>query len=223
MLIASGVSRRFVGGDGRPVPVLTDVSLAVAAGEFVAIVGASGSGKSTLLSLLGGLDTPDAGTIQVDGALLSALDPAARATVRNRTFGFVFQFHHLLRDFTAAENVMMPLLIGGVAPTAARDRAVAALAEVGLSARADFRAPVLSGGEQQRVALARALVTGPRVVLADEPTGNLDAPTAEAMHTLLADRTRDKGIALVVVTHNAALAARADRVLTLDGAGLHPV
>jgi lipoprotein-releasing system ATP-binding protein len=220
VLSARRLHRRFVGGDGRAFTILEDLDLDVDAGEFVAIVGASGSGKSTLLHLLGGLDHPDAGTLWIEGQRVDELDAARRAVLRNSRLGFVFQFHHLLRDFTARENVMMPLLIGGSTEAVARDRADALLSEMGLAARVQSRTPVLSGGEQQRVALARALATNPALLLADEPTGNLDPPTAALLHELLARLARERGTATVVVTHNRDLAARADRVLTLEAGRL---
>jgi lipoprotein-releasing system ATP-binding protein len=216
VLAARGLRRRFIGGDGRPFTILDGVDLAVEPGEFVAIVGASGCGKSTLLHLLGGLDRPDAGEVEVEGRSLVTLTADALAAVRNRRLGFVFQFHHLMRDFTARENVMMPLVIGGMSKTDAGRRADTLLAELGLAERAASRTPVLSGGEQQRVALARALAPGPAVLLADEPTGNLDPPTAARLHDLLTGLARAHGTATVVVTHNRDLAARADRVLTLE-------
>ncbi len=222
-LSARGVRRGFVGGDGQPFTILDQLDLDVAPGEFVAIVGASGSGKSTLLHLLGGLDRPDAGQVWLDGQDLSRLTPAELVRVRNRSLGFVFQFHHLLRDFTARENVMMPLLIGGVSDRTARQRADRLLDEMGVAERAESRTPVLSGGEQQRVALARALVSEPAVLLADEPTGNLDPPTAAGLHELLARLARERGTATVAVTHNRDLAARADRVLTLADGRLLPI
>ncbi len=222
VLEASALVRRFTGGDGTPVEVLNGVSLAMAPGECVAITGASGTGKSTLLHLLGALDRPDQGEVRLEGVPYPALNAVALADVRNRRIGFVFQFHHLLRDFTAAENVMMPLLIAGMAMAEARERAHLELGRVGLAARTASRVTVLSGGEQQRVALARALVHRPAVLLADEPTGNLDAPTAARMHELLLTTAREAGAAVVVVTHNRALAALADRVLSLAGGSLHP-
>jgi len=223
ILEANGLVRRFTGGDGQPITVLDGAALAVEPGEFVAIVGASGAGKSTLLHLLGALDRPDAGAIRLEGVAFADLDAEALSELRNRRLGFVFQFHHLLRDFSAVENVMMPLLIGGRDDAEARTRATDALARVGLAGRADARVTVLSGGEQQRVALARALVTDPAVVLADEPTGNLDPPTAARMQALFAEPARRSGTAIVVVTHNASLAAQADRVLVLDGGVLRRV
>ena len=222
LLEASGINRRFVGGDGESFTVLNGTELVIARGEFIAIVGASGSGKSTLLHLLGGLDRPDEGDVQLEGVSYASLTSAGLTALRNQRLGFVFQFHHLLRDFTARENVMMPLLIAGVSPAAARQRADALLDRVELTSRASARVTVLSGGEQQRVALARALVTGPGLLLADEPTGNLDPPTASRMHDLLAALARDAGTAVVAVTHNRELAARADRVLSLHGGVLRP-
>ncbi|MES2306448.1 MAG: ABC transporter ATP-binding protein [Gemmatimonadota bacterium] len=217
LLEATGLTRRFVGGDGAAFTVLNGTELTLAAGEFIAIVGASGSGKSTLLHILGGLDRPDGGDVLLEGVSYASLSNERLTGLRNQRLGFVFQFHHLLRDFTARENVMMPLLIAGLEPVEARRRADALLDRVELSARASARVTLLSGGEQQRVALARALVTGPGLLLADEPTGNLDPPTATRMHDLLASLARDAGTAVVAVTHNRELAARADRVLALDG------
>jgi lipoprotein-releasing system ATP-binding protein len=222
ILEATALVRRFVGGDGTPIIVLDGVELAVAPGEFVAIVGASGCGKSTLLHLLGALDHPSSGDVRLERVAYSALSSAELAELRNRRLGFVFQFHHLLRDFNARENVMMPLLIAGRPAGVARQLAEAALERVGLAARVTSRVTLLSGGEQQRVALARALVNDPAVLLADEPTGNLDPPTAQRMHELLAEIAREAGTAIVVVTHNRSLALRADRVLTLAGGVLRP-
>ena len=216
ILEATGLVRHFVGGDGGAFTVLNGVDLTVTPGEFVAIVGASGSGKSTLLHLLGALDLPDAGDVTLEGSRFRDLDATALATMRNRRVGFVFQFHHLLRDFSARENVMMPLLIAGAPEQLAADRADAVLDRVGLTSRATSRVTVLSGGEQQRVALARALVTEPAVLLADEPTGNLDPHTATSMHELLCGLARASGTAVVAVTHNRALAQRADRILALE-------
>ncbi len=216
LLEASGITRRFTGGDGTPFTVLHGTDLTIAPGEFIAIVGASGSGKSTLLHILGGLDRPDAGDVRLEGVSYAALPSEGLTALRNQRLGFVFQFHHLLRDFTARENVMMPLLIAGLTVPEAGRRADALLDRVELTPRALARVTLLSGGEQQRVALARALVTGPGLLLADEPTGNLDPPTASRMHDLLAALARDAGTAVVAVTHNRELAARADRVLALD-------
>ncbi len=216
MLTASGLRKVYVGGDGQPIEVLTDVNLEVRRGEFVAIVGESGAGKSTLLHLLGALDAPTAGTVRVDGQSYADMSPAELAALRNQKIGFVFQFHHLLREFTARENVAMPLLIAGVAEGDALRRAEELLTLVGLGPRLTHRPTELSGGEQQRVALARALSTDPVVVLADEPSGNLDHRNSERLHDLLAGMARDLETALVIVTHNRLLAARADRVLTLE-------
>ena len=223
VLSARGVRRVYTGGDGRPLEILSGVDLDVAPGEFIAIVGASGAGKSTLLQLLGALDRPTAGSIVLDGVDVASAEDATLERLRNRRIGFVFQFHHLLRDFTAVENVMLPQRIAGATEAAARARAEALLASVGLAERLLHRPQMLSGGEQQRVAIARALANDPRVVLADEPSGNLDLAQAERLHELLATLARDFETALVVVTHNRQLAARADRVLAVEEGRLVPV
>ena len=223
ILEAQGLRKLYRGGDGAPIEVLSDVDLAVARGEFVAIVGASGSGKSTLLHLLGALDTPTSGQVRLDGLVYGEQTAAALAAVRNRKIGFVFQFHHLLREFSALENVMMPLLIAGEAESRARSRAEELLAAVGLAGRMTHRPSQLSGGEQQRAAVARALAADPRVVLADEPSGNLDHGNSERLHELFARLAREFETALVVVTHNRLLAGRADRVLSLEGGRLVPL
>ena len=223
ILEAQGLRKLYRGGDGAPIEVLSGVDLGVARGEFVAIVGASGSGKSTLLHLLGALDAPTSGTVRLDGLAYGEQTPDQLAAVRNRKIGFVFQFHHLLREFTAQENVMMPLLIAGESDDRARSRAEELLAAVGLAGRMSHRPSALSGGEQQRAAVARALATDPLVVLADEPSGTLDHGNSERLHELFARLAREFETALVVVTHNRLLAARADRVLSLDGGRLVPL
>ncbi|HKT59572.1 MAG TPA: ABC transporter ATP-binding protein [Gemmatimonadales bacterium] len=223
ILEAQSLRKLYRGGDGAPIEVLSGVDLGVARGEFVAIVGASGSGKSTLLHLLGALDSATSGTVRLDGVAYGDQTPDQLAAVRNRKIGFVFQFHHLLREFTALENVMMPLLIAGESDDRARSRAEELLAAVGLAGRMTHRPSALSGGEQQRAAVARALATDPLVVLADEPSGNLDHANSERLHELFARLAREFETALVVVTHNRQLAARADRVLSLDGGRLVPL
>ena len=215
-LEAEGLVRRY---DDRQnvIDVLRGVCLSVARGESVAVVGESGTGKSTLLHLLGGLDRPDGGTVRVRGIDVYGLTPRERTALRGKDIGFVFQFHHLLGDFDALENVMMPLLVNGSARSAARRRALDVLERVGLGHRLDHRPGELSGGEQQRVAVARALAPRPSVVLADEPTGNLDPGTAEEVHRLLRDVQREEGAALIVATHNFGLAALLDRTLRMEG------
>jgi lipoprotein-releasing system ATP-binding protein len=213
---ARELSKSYIGGDGGRVDVLNAVSLDVRRGEMIAVVGASGAGKSTLLHILGALDRPSAGAVSLDGESLSELDDGELSKLRNRKVGFVFQFHHLLREFSALENVMMPLRISGWDAHKARARATEMLARVGLSARSTHRPSEMSGGEQQRTAVARALAVDPVVVLADEPSGNLDHANAERLHEQFTQLVRDLNIAMVVVTHNKALAARADRALLLE-------
>jgi len=210
------LKKTYVGGDESVLEVLRHVDLCVRAGEVVAIVGASGTGKSTLLHLLGALDEPTGGDVMMEGRAYSSMSEAERDALRNEKLGFVFQFHHLLREFTALENVMMPLLIGGLDEVHARGRAEKMLAEVGLAGRMTHRPAALSGGEQQRCAVARALVHDPRVVLADEPSGNLDNANSERLHDILFGLARDLETSLVLVTHSARLAQRADRVLLLE-------
>ena len=215
-----GLTKTYVGGDGGTIAVLDGVDLMVERREMVAIVGASGAGKSTLLHLLGALDRPTSGQVLIGGHELGGMTDDAVSALRNRTIGFVFQFHHLLREFTALENVMMPLRIAGVADARAKDRAMSLLERVGLGGRVHHRPAQLSGGEQQRTAVARALAVEPAVLLADEPSGNLDHMNSERLHGLFAELTRELEIAMVVVTHNGSLAARADRVLRLEDARL---
>jgi len=223
ILEATGLRKVYRGGDGSPIDVLSGADLDVSRGEFVAIMGASGAGKSTLLHLLGALDRPTAGVVRLDGQSYAELSAPELALVRNRKLGFVFQFHHLLREFTALENVMLPLLIAGATESAARSRAEELLARVGLAGRMTHRPTALSGGEQQRTAVARALATDPVVVLADEPSGNLDHANSERLHELFASLAREFETALVVVTHNRMLAGRADRVLSLENGRLVPL
>ena len=216
VLAATNLSKTFSEGKNN-VTILHGLNLSVDAGEFVSIVGSSGSGKSTLLHLLGGLDLPTVGEVRVHGELLSAMNETQRGDVRNKSLGFVYQFHHLLPEFDAVENVAMPLLLRRqVSVEQARSQAVDLLKRVGLGHRLDHNPGELSGGERQRVALARALVTRPSVVLADEPTGNLDRRTAGDILALLSELRRDLGMALLVVTHDESLAAAADRILQMQ-------
>ena len=223
ILQASGLRKTYRGGDGSLLEILAHVDLSVFRSEVVAVVGSSGSGKSTLLHLLGALDKPTAGEIYLENRSYSSLKESEQDLLRNQKLGFVFQFHHLLREFTALENVMMPLLIRGVSEVEARSRAEELLARVGLAGRMTHRPAQLSGGEQQRTAVARAVVGDPRVLLADEPSGNLDALHSEDLHDLLFELARELETSLVVVTHNRSLAERADRTLRLENGRLHPV
>jgi lipoprotein-releasing system ATP-binding protein len=220
VLEAHDVYKTYVGGDGNVLHVLNGVSLSVNRGEMIAIVGASGAGKSTLMHVLGALDKPTRGYVVIGGEPVHGRDETELGELRNRTVGFVFQFHHLLREFTALENVMMPMRIGGKSEEGARSRAAELLARVGLSARMSHRPGELSGGEQQRTAVARALAMDPHIVLADEPSGNLDRANAENLHELLSEVVNDLEIGMVVVTHNRSLAARANHVLLLEGGQL---
>ncbi|HEU5466495.1 MAG TPA: ABC transporter ATP-binding protein [Gemmatimonadales bacterium] len=223
LLESRGLRKVFAGGDGQPLEVLRGVDIDVRRGELIAIVGTSGAGKSTLLHLMGALDRPTAGDIWLEGSRFADLDANALAELRNRRIGFVFQFHHLLREFSALENVMMPMLIGGASERQARSRAEERLSAVGLAGRMTHRPAELSGGEQQRCAVARALVHDPALVLADEPSGNLDHANAEVLHETFFRLARDFETAVVVVTHNRQLAARADRILWLEDGRLGAV
>jgi lipoprotein-releasing system ATP-binding protein len=222
ILEARDLRKSYRGGDGGTIEVLRGIDFAVETGEFVAVTGESGSGKSTLLHLLGALDLPTSGQVRLGGTAYDELDAESLAELRNRRIGFVFQFHHLLRDFTALENVALPLSIARAAPAAALARARDLLESVGLGARSSHLPAQLSGGEQQRAAVARALAVQPALLLADEPSGNLDEQNAEQLHALFSGLTRQFRTAMVIVTHNRLLAARADRVLTLSEGVLAP-
>jgi lipoprotein-releasing system ATP-binding protein len=221
LVVAEGVVKGYWTPAGY-LPVLQGLDLVVPKGEMLAITGASGVGKSTLLHVLGTLDRPEGGRIVFEGEEVLALPEVRLREFRNQALGFVFQFHHLLPEFTALENVMMPLLIGRVGAGEARERAAGLLTELGLLERAHHRPGALSGGEQQRVAVARALARSPRALLADEPTGNLDRQTGDRLHEMLRRLNREKGITVVVVTHNERLAAACDRTLHLEGGALVP-
>ncbi|HEY6826592.1 MAG TPA: ABC transporter ATP-binding protein [Gemmatimonadaceae bacterium] len=222
VLEAIDLAKEYRGGDGGTITILDGVNLEVPRGEMVAVVGASGAGKSTLLHLLGALDLPTRGSVRIAGQSLAGRSDEDLSALRNRSVGFVFQFHHLLREFTALENVMMPLRIAGWETNRARKRARELLDRVGLGGRTEHKPAALSGGEQQRTAVARALAIDPVVLLADEPSGNLDHLNSERLHDLFAELSRDLEIAMVIATHNHALAARADRTLLLEDGRLTP-
>ena len=216
VLEAYDIAKTYRGGDGSTLHILNGVNLSVKRGERIAIVGESGAGKSTVLHVIGALDRPTRGYVLIGGEPINDRTDDELATIRNRKVGFVFQYHHLLREFSALENVMMPLRIAGATVSKAQSRAEELLARVGLSGRMHHRPSELSGGEQQRTAVARALAVDRAVVLADEPTGNLDHRNGERLHEVFAQLARDLEIGLVVVTHNRSLAARADRALLLE-------
>ena len=219
---ADNLSKTYT-GEGAPVTVFSNLSFAVPAGTFAAIMGPSGVGKSTLLHLLGGIDRADSGRVEVFGQAIDELSPRARARFRNEKVGFVFQFHHLLPEFTAEENVAMPDRIAGVPESTARKRAGELLERVGLADRRDHGARALSGGEQQRVAIARALARGPGLLLADEPTGNLDAASAQAVFALLRELHAEREMTTVLVTHNPDLASRCDKLFSMSREGISSV
>ncbi|MBO9411243.1 MULTISPECIES: ABC transporter ATP-binding protein [unclassified Ruegeria] len=219
----NGLTKTYLKGTPGEVQVLRGVDLDLRAGEAVALVAPSGAGKSTLLHIAGLLDTPDGGTVEIAGQSIAGKGDRTRTALRRQDVGFVYQFHHLLPEFTALENITLPQLANGVSEKAAQDRAMALLDRVGVAARADHRPAALSGGEQQRVAFCRALANAPRVLLADEPTGNLDPETSDQVFDALMALVRDEGLSALIATHNMDLAARMDRKLRLDGGVLKPV
>lgn len=220
VLTLSGIAKAYNKGRQNEVTVLRQIDLEVAAGEVVALVAPSGAGKSTLLHIAGLLDTPDAGQVQIAGQDVTGLSDRKRTAVRRNDVGFVYQFHHLLPEFTALENIVLPQLANGVAPDAAQARALDLLGRVGVDARAEHRPAALSGGEQQRVAFCRALANAPRLLLADEPTGNLDPATSDRVFEALMELVRSTGLSALIATHNLELAARMDRQLRLAEGGL---
>ncbi|MCA2010957.1 ABC transporter ATP-binding protein [Pararhodobacter sp. CCB-MM2] len=215
-LLLDGIVKTYTGGVSGPVEVLREASLTLGRGEVVALVAPSGAGKSTLLHIAGLLDTCDSGRVEIDGIDMSRLGDNARTTARRQQVGFVYQFHHLLPEFTALENIVLPQLANGIAAKAARERALSLLDKVGLSHRASHRPAQLSGGEQQRVAFCRAMANAPRILLADEPTGNLDPETSDQVFGVLMELVRETGLSALIATHNLELAARMDRILRLD-------
>ncbi|WP_127103895.1 ABC transporter ATP-binding protein [Pararhodobacter zhoushanensis] len=215
-LVLDGISKSYKGTVGGPVTVLKEASITLKRGEVVALVAPSGAGKSTLLHIAGLLDTCDAGRVVINGTDLTKLGDNARTAARRQQVGFIYQFHHLLPEFTAAENIILPQLANGVPKAQARDRAADLLARVGLSPRAGHRPAQMSGGEQQRVAFCRAMANQPSVLLADEPTGNLDPDTSDQVFSVLMELVRDTGLSALIATHNLQLAAKMDRVLRLD-------
>ncbi|MCW1933100.1 ABC transporter ATP-binding protein [Pararhodobacter zhoushanensis] len=215
-LLLDGISKSYKGAVGGPVTVLKEASIALKRGEVVALVAPSGAGKSTLLHIAGLLDTCDAGRVVINGTDMTRLGDNARTAARRQQVGFIYQFHHLLPEFTAAENIILPQLANGVPKAQARDRAADLLASVGLSPRAGHRPAQMSGGEQQRVAFCRAMANQPSVLLADEPTGNLDPDTSDQVFSVLMELVRDTGLSALIATHNLQLAAKMDRVLRLD-------
>ncbi|MEQ6202548.1 ABC transporter ATP-binding protein [Sulfitobacter sp. HNIBRBA2951] len=220
VLALSGITKAYNHGLPNEVTVLRGIDLSVARGEVVALVAPSGAGKSTLLHIAGLLDTPDAGTVAIDGADMTGKRDAARTAVRRQDVGFIYQFHHLLPEFSALENIVLPQLANGVSPKAATARAMDLLTQVGVDARAAHRPAALSGGEQQRVAFCRALANGPKLLLADEPTGNLDPATSETVFAALMELVRSTGLSALIATHNLELAARMDRQIRLEQGAL---
>ncbi len=219
----SGLTKTYLQGTPGEVQVLRGADLELRAGEAVALVAPSGAGKSTLLHIAGLLDTPDAGTVEIAGQDATGKGDRTRTAIRRRDVGFVYQFHHLLPEFSALENIVLPQLANGTSEKAAQERAMTLLDRVGIAARASHRPAALSGGEQQRVAFCRALANAPRVLLADEPTGNLDPETSDQVFAALMALVRDAGLSALIATHNLDLAARMDRMLRLDGGALRPV